>query len=69
MGAITAALMVFTVWCHEQVSDVFHVDFKETNSYTKDGLIWILLNVVEDVLNGTRNNTKLVLCPGHFLII
>ena len=69
MGAITAALMVFTVWCHEQVSDVFHVDFKETNGYTEDGLIWILLNVVEDVLNGTRNNTKLVLCPGHLLII
>ena len=69
MGAITATLMVFTVRCHEQVSDVFHVDFKETNSYTKDGLIWILLNVVEDVLYGTRNNTKLVLCPGHFLII
>ena len=69
MGAITATLMVFTVWCYEQVSDVLHVDFKETNSYTKDGLIWILLNVVEDVLYGTRNNTKLVLCSGHFLII
>ena len=68
MGTISTG-GVLTIWGNEQVSDVLHVDLKETDGYTEYGLVRILFNVVEDVLDGARNYSKLVLSPRHLLII
>ena len=44
---------------------MFHVDFEETDRDSKHGLVWILFNVVEDVLDSTWHNTELIL-GGRF---
>ena len=41
---------------------MLHVDFEETDRHSKHSLVWILFNVVEDVLDSTWHNTKLILC-------
>ena len=53
--------MAFEVWNDEQVSDVLHVNFEETDRDSEHGLVWILFNVVEDVLDSTRHDTELIL--------
>ena len=59
--SIATTCLAFEVWDDKQVSDVLHVDFEETDCDSKHGLVWILFNVVEDVLDSTRHNTKLIL--------
>lgn len=48
---------------------MLHIDFKEADGHTKDGLIRILFDVVEDMLYGARNYTELVLSSIFILVV
>ena len=56
--------MVFGVRSDQQVTYLLHIDLQEAYGDPEDSLVRVLLDVVEDVGDGARHNTELVLRLG-----
>ena len=48
------------IW-YKQISDVFHVDFKERNCYSKLGIVWILFYIIENLMDWSWHDSTLII--------
>ena len=48
---------------------MLHIYFKETDGDAEDSLVWVLFDIVENMLYCTRNYSELILSPSLFLIL